>query len=252
MKVSVCIATYNGEKYLKEQLESIICQLKENDEVVISDNGSTDSSFEIIKKLKDPRINLIQNPKSGLNCKNNRSKFYSVTNNFENALNNCNGDIIFLSDQDDVWSLHKVSDCLSVFEQTNTALILHDAQVVDNAKNIIADSYFKLIGSKKGIIRNLIKNSYLGCCMVFKRNVLDIALPFPKKLIAHDIWLGLVAEGYFNVYFLERQLLQYRRHDLNVSQSAGKSSNSFFFKIEYRSQLVKDLLKKKWSKKNIL
>lgn len=244
MKVSVCIATYNGEKYLKEQLESIICQLKENDEIVISDNGSTDNSFEIIKQLNDPRINLIHNPKKGLNVKIDSSKFYLVTNNFENALNNCTGDIIFLSDQDDVWSLHKVSDCLNVFEKTNASLILHDAQVVDNVKKIIADSYFKLIGSKKGILRNLIKNSYLGCCMVFKRNVLDMALPFPEKIIAHDIWLGLVAEKYFDVFFLEKQLLQYRRHDLNVSQSAGKSNNSFFFKLEYRFQLVKYLLKK--------
>lgn len=247
MKISVCITTYNGEKYLKEQLDSIICQLKENDEIIISDDGSSDGTIEIINQFNDSRIKLIHN--SNLSNFDNINKSYIVTKNFENGLKNCSGDIIFLSDQDDIWHLEKVKECLNIFTNTEFDLILHDAVIVDVDNHVLFNSYFNKIGSRKGIIRNVYKNSYLGSCMVFRRKILNISIPFPQNLIAHDIWIGLIAEIFGKVVFFKKPLLRYRRHDFNVTQSAEKSSNDFFFKIFYRIQLLKDLILKiciKW------
>ena len=94
---SVCIATYNGEKFIEEQIRSILLQLDSHDEIVISDDHSTDKTIQIIKSINDDRIKIIYN-------KNNKG----YTNNFENAISKASGDFIYLSDQDDVWKPTKV------------------------------------------------------------------------------------------------------------------------------------------------
>ena len=95
--ISVCIATYNGEKYIREQLDSILPQLGLDDEVIISDDSSTDNTLKIIEEYNDCRIKIFSN-----------NKFYSPILNFENALKKAQGDFIFLSDQDDIWKSNKV------------------------------------------------------------------------------------------------------------------------------------------------
>ena len=95
--ISVCMATHNGGKYIKEQIDSILVQISNEDELIISDDSSTDDTVEIIKKIKDKRIKLFEN-----------NKFFSPNLNFENALLHSKGDIIFLSDQDDIWKKDKV------------------------------------------------------------------------------------------------------------------------------------------------
>ena len=94
--ISVCIATYNGEKYLREQLDSILPQLAESDEVIVSDDGSTDGTIDLITSLNDPRIKIVSN-----------SGRKGYVGNFENALKHTTGDYIFLSDQDDIWYPNK-------------------------------------------------------------------------------------------------------------------------------------------------
>nr|AIA84980.1 Glycos_transf_2 [uncultured Leptotrichia sp.] len=98
--ISVCMATYNGSSFIKAQLESILFQLNTNDEVVISDDGSSDDTLSIIEAFNDPRIRLIEGP-----------KIHSVAHNFEYAIRHSRGDIIFLSDQDDVWLNNKKQSC---------------------------------------------------------------------------------------------------------------------------------------------
>ena len=100
--ISVCIATYNGEKYIKEQLDSILPQLKKLDEIIISDDKSKDKTLKIIKTLNDSRIKIFTNPKKGL------------ISNFENAITKSSGDYIFLSDQDDIWHENKIQFYLTV------------------------------------------------------------------------------------------------------------------------------------------
>jgi len=131
MNVSVCIATYNGEKYIKEQLTSILIQLEDTDEIIISDDSSTDQTVEIIKSLDDKRISIFEH-----------QIFKSHVYNFENALKHAKGDYIFLADQDDIWLPGKINKTLSLLQ--NNDLVLSDAIVVDENENILFESFFVL------------------------------------------------------------------------------------------------------------
>jgi len=230
--ISVCIASYNGEKYIKEQLSSILEELSQYDEIVISDDGSVDDTLAIIHSFNDSRIRLIEN-----------SNRQGIVSNFENALKNARGEYIFLSDQDDVWIAGKIEKFMLQF-QKGYRLILSDAIVVNETLEEIHDSYFSIVESRSGFRRNMIRNSYLGCCMAFHRDVLLVALPFPSGIIMHDIWIGLVGEIVSNPIFIEDKLIQYRRHGLNSSPSAEKSDNSLYFKLKYRCFLLFDLVRK--------
>jgi glycosyltransferase involved in cell wall biosynthesis len=230
MKLSVCIATYNGEKYIEEQLKSILNQIGQNDEIVISDDDSTDKTLEIIKSFGDSRIKLLQN---------NGERPKKLISNFENALFNANGDVIFLSDQDDIWLDGKVNQIMKALESND--LIVSDCTVVDANLGIIHDSFFQIRNSGSGLLKNFYKNSYIGCCMAFNRKIYDLILPFPKNIPMHDWWIGIVAEIYGKIKFLDEKLLLYRRHDNNVSLSSEQSGKSFLEKISLRLNLLTSL-----------
>lgn len=222
-KVSVCMATYNGQEYLKEQIFSILTQLSEIDELVVSDDGSTDDTLTIISSLKDPRIKIITNA---------MDKGYS--GNFENALLNATGEIIFLSDQDDVWldgRVKKMCDALQTFD-----LVVSDAQFVDKCLHVTNETFFALRGGKVGFLNNLYKSRYLGACMAFRRSILEKLLPFPtfRGLCPHDLWITLVAEFYFKVAVIREPLILYRRHDNNVSNGGVSGNRRILWKLSFR------------------
>jgi glycosyltransferase involved in cell wall biosynthesis len=223
------MATYNGEKYIKEQLDSILSHLKENDEVIVSDDSSSDKTVEIIKAYNDSRIKIIEN-----------QKFQSPISNFENVLKHASGDIIVLADQDDIWKPNKIETIKKYMQEYD--LVLSDADIIDEQGNILQESFYALNGSKSGFIKNIVKNSYLGCAMAFNRKVLEKSLPFPKDLPMHDWWVGLVAELYGKVYFIENKLISYRRHGNNVSLTGEKSKYFFTKKIMFRIIMIKNLL----------
>ena len=224
--ISVCVATYNGEKHIKEQLESILSQIGKNDEVIISDDGSSDNTINIIKSFSDVRIKIFIN-----------SLQNGVVGNFNNALLHASGEVIFLSYQDDVWLENKVK--LSLEKILNYDLIVTNCMVTDANLNIVDRSYFDLVNSGTGFIKNIYKSTYLGCCLVFNRKVLDAILPIPNNLMMyHDWWIGFIAEQKFKVHFESKPLLLYRRHGNTTSSTVGKSKNSLFFKIKSRWQLL--------------
>jgi glycosyltransferase involved in cell wall biosynthesis len=228
MSVSVCIASYNGEKYIKEQVTSILSQLDNEDEVIISDDSSSDNTIQIIESIQDSRIVLLQN-----------QTFHSHVYNFENALKHAKGEYLFLADQDDVWMPHKLETMLNLLK--NYDLVLSDAIMVDEHMKELHASFFSFHHSSKGLAKNLYKNSYLGCCMGFNRYILDIALPFPKDINMHDWWIGLIGEIYGNVCFSDEKLVKYRRHEDALTPTDRKSSNSFFKKIGFRVAMIKGL-----------
>lgn len=232
-KISVCIATYNGERYIKEQLESILNQLDPEDELVISDDGSTDRTLEIIKCISDNRIKLFLSKKK---------RGYS--NNFENALENSTGDIIFLSDQDDVWDKDKVR--LSLEGLVNYDFVVSDCTVVDHRLGLIHPSHFLLRNVRQGFVWNWIYPRYVGACFVFRRRVLMSALPFPdnKSLCAHDYWICLIAELFFKVNLIQHQLIFYRRHEDNASTGGERSTNSLLKKLSIRAYVAFMLLRR--------
>ena len=206
MKISVCMATYNGEKYLREQIESILPQLGEKDELIISDDMSTDSTRDIILSYRDSRIRLLIHETN-----------HGFVRNFENALSNASGDIIFLSDQDDVWLPGKVEKSLRELEKVD--FTVSDCITVDDNRNHISTSRIKDFKIKTGFWSLMIRTRYLGCCMAFRKELLEAALPFPKNdyYMEHDLWLASVAECYFRTSLIDEPLIEDRRHGGNAS-----------------------------------
>jgi glycosyltransferase involved in cell wall biosynthesis len=227
-KVSIVIATYNGETHLKEQLESIFIQLPENSEIIISDNGSTDNTIEIIQQYNHPKIKLLINKEKK-----------GVINNFEHALSFATGEFIFLSDQDDVWLPNKIEVSLKHLKSFDT--VVSNCTIVNHNLEVIIPSWFQVKKSGKGLIRNLRASTYMGSCMAFRRRVLKLALPFPAQLPMHDIWLGFVSDLFFESVFIEDKLILYRRHTSNSSNTGGKSNYDLINKIRFRLNVLKHI-----------
>ena len=215
MKISVALVTYNSEKYLKEQIDTILLNLGPNDEIVVSDDGSVDSTLEILNSYaaSDSRFKIHQIEHSGCN------------RNYENAIQRCSGDIIFLSDDDNVWLDGKVDTAKKVFEaDPEVGFIMHDCEVCDASLVTIASSYFKLRNARPGLWRNIMKVSYGGSLIAFRKDLLRHILPFPKKMpVFYDEWIGTMASKHSKVVFIPEVLSKWRRH--SGSQSTGYLSS---------------------------
>ncbi len=235
-KISVCLATYNGEKYIFEQLESILQQLSESDEIIISDNGSTDNTIEIILNFNDNRIKLF-NHKSKVKFS---KPHYSISDNFHNTLKYISGDWVFLADQDDVWEKNKVEEICKYFEFYD--LVISNYSIIDESGVQKKLNNFEKINFNKYVFWHCYQPVYHGCTMAFKRKMLDIILPFPSKLILHDSWIGILISYFGKRIVLENNfLVKYRRHQNNISFFNEKSNNSLLFKLFYRCQLLVQL-----------
>lgn len=222
--------TFNGEKYIKEQLVSILDQISMDDEIIISDDCSTDNTLSIVAELNDNRIKVFSNDKN-----------LHYIKNVENTLKHANGDFIFLADQDDVWVSNKVASVMEGLRDSD--LIVSDCYVTDSTLNTIHTSYFKLRKTKKNKVLGLVLGSpYLGCCMAFKRNVLLKSLPFPEYISSHDTWLGNVGAFLFKAKFIDEKLIYYRRHGSNASILAGTSTNPYWLRFWKRFQILRGLL----------
>lgn len=230
IRISVCMATHNGEKYIAEQLDSILVQLGEDDEIIISDDGSTDTTISIIQSYRDKRLKLVT-----CKTKNNPVK------NFENALSHSSGQFIFLSDQDDLWMPNKVKVMLQALNKYD--LVLSDGYIVNEKLEPLHKTLFDIHNTGVGLLRNLWKNGYVGCCMAFKREVLKKAQPFPANVPMHDQWIGLTGELFFDPTVTKEKLTMYRRHDKNTTQTGFSSNYSFIWKIKFRATLMINLMR---------
>ncbi len=235
--ISVCIPTYNGERYIAVQIKSILDQLKDDDEIIISDDNSTDLTISIIKGFNDNRIKIFRNSTKVNNFKGLFRILYAVNRNVSNALVNASGEFIFLADQDDIWEKDKIEKILPYLK--NYDIVVHDCKIFDDRSGeTIQESYFNLVKPSKSFFRTLYKSSFHGCCMAFTKKLKDKSLPIPDLPIGHDTWIGLVGCNIGNVFFYSEKLIKYRRHENNVSASGEVSPNSLLFKIRYRVLLV--------------
>lgn len=232
--ISVCMATYNGELWVKEQLQSILSQLDENDEVIVVDDGSSDGTLGKIEAFKDSRIQIYRNEKN-----------LGVNRTFERALTLARGDILFLCDQDDVWYPEKVKRVMQEFNQRpNTTLVLSEAQIIDALGNATGATYFSKRGKFiPGVIPNFLKSKFLGCGIAIKSNMRECFLPFPEQIPAHDIWIGLINEYYGKTYFVSDPLIGYRRHDKNTS---SEHRQNFKQMLVWRWQLLNCFVRRVW------
>lgn len=216
--ISVCIASYNGEKYIEKQIQSILCQLGKDDEIIVSDDGSKDGTLQIIANFNDDRIKIYNNE--------NR---HGYVGNFENALSKSKGEYIFLSDQDDIWKVNKVSTILNLLNKCD--LVVHDAELIGGNDESLNKTYYSIMHNKTNFWMNFWKTRFLGCCMAFTARLKEDCLPFPKEIVAHDYWIGMYALTRYQVEFISDILISYRRHDSNVSSSSGKSNTSICYKL---------------------
>jgi len=227
--ISVVLAAYKGEKYIAEQVKSILSQLDEDDELVISDDFPEGETYGAIKSIaeNDNRVRYIHGKGQGL------------IKNFENAIINAKGDYIFLSDQDDIWLDGKVQAVMAEFDK-GFDVVMHDADIVDGELNPTGETAFGVNGAGTGIVKNIIKNSYQGSCMAFRADMKKYILPFPEDIPMHDQWIGILGEKYGKVSLINKPYLLYRRHGGNAS---GNGS-SFLQKIRWRIAIIGCLLRK--------
>lgn len=236
MKISVCIATFNGGRFVREQMMSVLLQLGEEDEIVVSDDCSTDDTITILESFHDPRIFIFQN--------DGRHGFIW---NFENALKKATGDMIFLCDQDDIWKPNKVETVLAALQ--NHDIVLHDAEIVDKDGNKTGIRYSEGLHQRKGFWSNLWKTRWLGCCMAFRRNVLEYALPFPHHIVGHDGWISAVGLAKFDYYYIPDVLMWYRRHGENASTASGESHNSWYYMLVKKRLCLLMEISRRWLEK---
>lgn len=208
LSVSVCMAVHNGERFLKPQLDSIFSQLRAGDELLVVDDASTDRSPALLRAIRDPRLRVHRNEKN-----------LGVVRSFEKAVVRSSGDIIFLSDHDDVWLPGKVAKALAVFAtRPDVTLIATDAKLIDEQNNVIGESFFAERGRfETGFLHNFIQNKYLGCTLSFRRSMLRYFLPIPADVPMHDMWFGLLNQIYGKAFFIDEPLTAYRRHGRNAT-----------------------------------
>lgn len=211
MKISIAMATYNGEKFVKEQIESFFNQTVLPDELVVSDDNSIDKTLEIVESLKTKA------PFDIKIYRNEQNLGYGA--NFSNALEKTNGDLVFLSDQDDVWYSNKIEYMLNIAEKyPDNFVYMNDALISDSLLN---PTKFTKYNQLKSLGREE-KGFVMGCCCLIKKEFLKIALPVPSK-IAHDNWLVEIAQA-INMKHVEIIVLQYYRiHFSNTSLSEANS-----------------------------
>lgn len=208
MNVSICMAAYNGEKYIAQQINSIMAQLNYDDELIIYDDGSSDATAEIISNfISDKRVRYV---KGNFNT--------GVLGAFNNSLMACTKEIIILSDQDDVWLNGKVNYAKKALMDNGVSGCLHNSIIIDQNENTITEFYKeKLSAGHFNLFHLLISNSVIGCCFAFRRDVLKIALPIPQIVSMHDWWLASVAVTRGKISYSEDVFLKYRRHENNLS-----------------------------------
>ena len=216
MKISVAMCTYNGAEFLPAQLESIFAQTRTPDEIVICDDGSTDETRQILTKFAAISAIPIQ-------LKFNQQNLGSVKN-FEQAISLCDGDVIALCDQDDVWRRDKLEVIERAFRETPTAgLVFSDAEIVDENLKSLNRSMWTQVGfgrRKRRLLRTghalevLITGwTVTGATMAFRSEFLKLCLPIPDDLaMIHDGWIALTVAAVAGVAPIDQPLIKYRQH----------------------------------------
>ena len=216
MRISVAMCTYNGADFLPAQLESILAQSRKPDQIVVCDDGSTDETRAVLERFEKESPDAIL-------IKFNKKNLGSVKN-FEQAIRLCNGDVIALSDQDDVWRQDKLQLIEKAFSESSTGLVFSDAELVDENLKPLNRRMWNEIGfdaHKKKLLRNgralevlLPGWTVTGATMAFRSQFANICLPVPDGIaMIHDGWIALTIAAIANVVAIDEPLIQYRQHE---------------------------------------
>lgn len=221
-KIDILMATYNGEKYLRAQIDSILSQTYKNFNLIISDDASTDSTQEILKEYeqKDKRVKVYIQQKN-----------LGIVKNFEFLLEKVENKVFMFADQDDIWDVDKVEFSRDKLEAEEADLVFTNLKIVDEKLEVISNSYWKTKGFIKKIYKynnfeSLYLNNYItGCTIICKSKWIKEILPLPKesKYVIHDYWLSLIVSMNGKVSYIDKPLIKYRQHKQNNIGSKRKS-----------------------------
>lgn len=231
--VDILMTTYNGEKYLREQLDSILTQDYPNFRLIIADDRSTDMTPMILEEYAkhDSRIQLIKNTRN-----------LGVIKNFEQLLYLSTASYFMFCDQDDVWATEKISLSLSRLIKTGAMMVYSDLTITDDKMNVRHHSYMqrhriqaiKEISWKALLVQNIVT----GCTIMGRSELKKYALPFPKGIAMHDAWLALAASANGRVGYIEQPLVLYRQHNDNLVGAANSFERLVRREMTYNDFLI--------------
>lgn len=229
MKVSIALATYNGEKFIKQQLESIAAQTTLPNELIICDDASVDRTIDIIdefSRFSSINIRIFKNKKN-----------IGFVKNFENAILHCSGDYIAIADQDDIWEPEKIK---TLVERIQDAFLIHsDALLINSVGDVISESYTRY--SRKKIdyefVDYLFSNNVTGCTSLFKKELIPYIIPIPQGFLLHDWWFALQAVCNGKIVYLDKPLTRYRQHDNNQIGASLPASRFRINNFEQRDMI---------------
>lgn len=225
--VDILMATYNGSKYLSEQINSIVNQTYKNWMLYIRDDGSDDDTLNIIKEFSDKypdKIILIEDNKSGLGAKNNFAELLLYSKN----------KYCMFCDQDDIWlnnkieiSINNMISAENLYGNRTPILVHTNLKVVDENLKILDNSYWKfqgLNGSNRKINKLMVENNITGCTMIINKALKEKIVNIPKYAIMHDWWIGLIASTLGKIVPIQESTILYRQHGNN--EVGAKNINS--------------------------
>jgi len=226
MRVSVALCAFNGAEYISDQLDSIIGQTHRPDQIVVCDDGSTDETLEIVNEYEREYPGLFDIYENEGNL--------GVTKNFEKSIRNTDGDVILLSDQDDIWEETKIERQLKVLTENDAILTFHDSRVVSQDLQPLT-TLWKSIQYNPGRATDpedmyydlMARNFVQGATIAFKNELKSDILPIPSNW-QHDYYISLVAAVLDQIHGIDDTLLRYRQHpeqDIGVP-STGLLSRS--------------------------
>lgn len=246
--VAICMATYNGEKYIEEQINSIVQQNYDNLVLFIRDDGSKDNTKEILNKLEKEHPNKIviinDNSLKGGSSKKNFAAILGWVNS------NYNFNYFMFSDQDDVWMEDKVKKCIDCIktEESNgmCPILVHtDLKVVDEKLDVLGDSFFKyraLNPNTKDLRHLIIQNNITGCTMLWNKELNNILNIEADAVAMHDWWIALTASAFGKILCIDQPTILYRQHNNNVVGATKVNTLSFIIKRLTGSSHVKETL----------
>ncbi|EJL66730.1 glycosyltransferase family 2 protein [Flavobacterium sp. CF136] len=243
--ISVALATYNGSKYLKKQLISILNQTIVPREIIIVDDCSNDNTVEIIKEF--------QRRYSNIDLHINETNLGPI-NTFKNAILKCNYDFISLCDQDDIWELNKLQRCheeLSCLNDVKPCIVFSDLKMIDDRGDCTGFSFWEVQGykpSKVNLNQLLIGNVVTGCTIMMNGRMKEEIFKMPTDIIMHDYWIALIAYSKGDFKIINDKLINYRIHQSSVTLKSKMSFDErfqFFFKVfsdDKREYLLENIL----------
>jgi len=220
-KIDILLATYNGEKYLKEQLDSLFSQTVQDFRIIIRDDQSIDKTLKIIKEYQVIYQNRIELLEDNLgNLKSSKS--------FMKLLEYSNSEYVMFCDQDDIWlptkieiSLNKIMELENKNMKDTPLLIFTDLKVVDEQLNVMQESFWRYQKLNPKISKNwkklLAQNVITGCTMIMNKKAKEVTLPFKLEMMIHDQWIGVNVAKYGKIDYIKEQTILYRQHGNNVA-----------------------------------